>query len=280
MNKFLILLLIIQTSILSAYEVHVWDGKNYQENSESQKRTAEFILEKFKFDGNEEILDLGCGDGKISAQLSRFVPKGHTLGIDLSKNMIDFATQTFPVSEYHNLDFSTGDACKLAYENSFDLIFSFTALQWAQDHKEVLLGMHNALKSGGTIALSMPMGFPLTIDQALDEMASKEKWRAFFVDFSSGFNFVTLENYQSLLVQSGFEINLIEKIPQKDLFESKEVLRKFILQWLPHLRVIPQDLKASFMDEFIDRYMELEGIEEDDSVYFFPTHLTVIAHKI
>ncbi|MCH9632164.1 MAG: Trans-aconitate 2-methyltransferase [Chlamydiae bacterium] len=273
--------LLLQSVCLCAHAVHIWDGDDYHNNSDSQKRTAEFVIEKFSFNGDESVLDLGCGDGKISAKLSKLVPSGHTMGVDLSKNMIDFAQKNFPSNQFNNLSFSTGNACELDFENRFNVIFSFTALQWAQDHQKVLLGMHRALKANGTIAITMPMGLPLTVQQALEEMTAKDQWRRFFTkDFSTGFNFVSLEQYQEILDKSGFKTNLIEKIAQKDFFESKEHLSKFMSQWLPYLRPIPNDLKAAFMSELLDRYIELEGIEAGDSVYFCPNHLTVIAHKV
>ena len=279
LNK-IISALLLQSVCLCAHAVHIWDGSDYHNNSESQKRSAEFIIEKFTFEGNEDVLDLGCGDGKISAKLSKLVPSGHATGLDLSKSMIEYAQQNFPPSQFNNLSFSTGNACELNFEDRFNVIFSFTALQWAEDHYKVLQGMHKALKADGTIAITMPMGLPLTVQQALEEMTAKDQWRGFFTDFSTGFNFVSLEQYQEILDKTGFKTNLIEKVAQKDIFESKEHLSQFMSQWLPYLRPIPNDLKAAFMSELLDRYIELEGIEANEPIYFCPNHLTVIAHKI
>jgi ubiquinone/menaquinone biosynthesis C-methylase UbiE len=45
---------------------------------------------------DEHILDVGCGDGKVTAELARAVPKGSVTGIDASPEMIRFARKTFP----------------------------------------------------------------------------------------------------------------------------------------------------------------------------------------
>ncbi len=55
--------------------------------------------------GSEYILDIGCGDGKITATISRELPDGMILGTDVSPSMIHFAKNTFPMEEYRNLDF-------------------------------------------------------------------------------------------------------------------------------------------------------------------------------
>lgn len=279
-KKFALITLLNITSLF-AYEVHIWDAKDYAENSLSQQTTAEYILEKFKFNGHEHILDVGSGDGKITAELSNQLPQGEIIGLDLSPNMVEFAKNRFNSCNYHNLKFIQGDACSIPYENSFDVIFSFTTLQWAKDHRQVIDGMHKALKSNGTIALSMPTGLPLTVQQAVDETIAKPEWRSFFTNFTTGFNFINADEYQKLLQEAGFQVNLIEKRAQKDLFENKEILQKFMSQWFPYLRPIPPALKQNFMSEVLDRYFELEGIDNTQGkpVYFFPTHLIIIAHK-
>lgn len=272
--------LILYSSFLTAHEVHIWDGNTYYENSESQKQTAEYVLEKFRFNGNEKILDLGCGDGKITAQLSRSVQHGLIVGVDPSDSMIKFAQERFSTQLYPNLYFYKGDATSLRYQNNFDVICSFTALQWVSDHEKALEGMHRALKHSGSLALSMPLGLPLSLEQALDEVKAQEKWRAYFPkDFEPGFNFVTLAEYRQLLQKTGFSIDLIEKRPQKNVFKDKKAFIGFLSQWFPYLRPIPEKMRDEFINQIVDRYCELEEIDSEESLYFLPYHLTVIAHK-
>lgn len=280
--KKLFLAFVIGTLIypLSAYEVHSWDGSAYSKNSDSQKRTADYILDRFKFDGNEKILDLGCGEGKIAANLSALVPQGQIVGLDLSSSMIGFAEKNFPSEQFPNLDFMIGNATELHFEKEFDLIFSFTSLQWVQDHDKTLQGMHQSLKAGGTIALAMPLGLPLSIEQSIQELIHQEKWRDYFKDFKTGFNFVDPPLYKKMVESNRFQISHFEQHPQKDFFPSKDALSGFMSQWLPYLRPLPDSLKESFMSEMLDRYFELEEIDPNGSVYFYPTHLVVIAHKI
>src|ERR1700759_651813 len=57
-----------------------WDARLrniYIHNSELQRRWASFIAPHLKIlKGNERILDVGCGDGKVTADISRFIPDG------------------------------------------------------------------------------------------------------------------------------------------------------------------------------------------------------------
>ena len=68
----------------------------YFHYSETQRQWAWELLGKHRFKGNEKILDFGCGDGKITAELSHLVVDGNVLGVDLSSEMLRLAQIKFP----------------------------------------------------------------------------------------------------------------------------------------------------------------------------------------
>lgn len=53
-----------------------FDGKQYEQASTHQREWGERLIAEFELRGNERILDLGCGDGAITAQLANLVPAG------------------------------------------------------------------------------------------------------------------------------------------------------------------------------------------------------------
>jgi SAM-dependent methyltransferase len=88
----------------------------------------------------ERILDLGCGDGVLTAQIAE---SGATvIGVDASPAMVASARDL-------GLDARLGDATKLAFEAEFDAVFSNAALHWIHDADAVLAGVQRALKPGG-----------------------------------------------------------------------------------------------------------------------------------
>jgi len=74
------------------------------------------------------VLDIGCGDGKVTAEISRLVLKRTIVGIDNSFSMIALASKRFPPKDCPNLSFQVMDAGSLLYHECFDLIFSNAAL--------------------------------------------------------------------------------------------------------------------------------------------------------
>jgi trans-aconitate methyltransferase len=90
-----------------------WDAADYAANSIVQQTWARELIAKLKLHGDEHILDVGCGDGKVTAELARAVPRGSVTGVDASAEMIKFAKKTFPPSEISNLKFQIMDARKI-----------------------------------------------------------------------------------------------------------------------------------------------------------------------
>ena len=111
-----------------------------KESHSEHKRWAEEAISKIRIKGNERVLDIGCGDGKITAYIASLVPEGSVVGIDNSAEMISFAQSKFPQLSWPNLSFQYGDATDLQYEGEFDLVVSFASLHWILDHKPVLEG--------------------------------------------------------------------------------------------------------------------------------------------
>jgi len=76
-----------------------WDAADYAANSAVQQTWARELIAKLHLRGDEHILDVGCGDGKITAELARAVPRGSVTGVDASPQMITFAKKTFPAKK-------------------------------------------------------------------------------------------------------------------------------------------------------------------------------------
>ena len=80
-----------------------WNAKDYEKHSHAQQVRARELIEKLNLKGTEDVLDLGCGDGKVSAEIADCVPGGSVVSIDNSKAMIDLATERYPISRFNIL---------------------------------------------------------------------------------------------------------------------------------------------------------------------------------
>jgi trans-aconitate 2-methyltransferase len=126
-----------------------WNAVEYHKNSSEQQKWGLELLDKIALSGNKRVLDLGCGDGKITAEITRRVPNGSVLGIDKSEDMIRFAQEHYRPEVFPNLTFMLLDARNLYFDQEFDVVFSNEALHWIEDHPSVLHKIRGSLKAGG-----------------------------------------------------------------------------------------------------------------------------------
>ena len=91
-----------------------WNAADYAANSAAQQIWARELIAQLHLRGDEHVLDVGCGDGKVTAELARAVPKGSVTGIDASPEMIRFARKTFPPGKHPNLKFQVMDARQIS----------------------------------------------------------------------------------------------------------------------------------------------------------------------
>jgi len=116
-----------------------WDAADYERISGLQLAMAEEVLALLDLNGaRRRILDIGCGNGKITAEIAARVPHATVLGVDPSHEMIEFASCHYDRAIFPNLRFEIADARSLPYREEFDLIVSFNALHWIPQQDDAL----------------------------------------------------------------------------------------------------------------------------------------------
>jgi trans-aconitate 2-methyltransferase len=98
--------------------------QDYARNSSAQLVWARELISRMSFVGSEPVLEVGCGDGKITAEFARGCPGGHVLGVDSSPEFIAYASLHHPKALFSSLQFEVTDARSLNINNRFDLVFS------------------------------------------------------------------------------------------------------------------------------------------------------------
>src|ERR1700730_3809121 len=132
-----------------------WDAAEYSRRSGLQQAMAEEVLALLDLEGPERVLDVGCGDGKITAEIAARVPRGTVVGVDSSHDMIAFASSHFGPAVRPNLRFEVADARRLPFREEFDLVISFNALHWLPEQDAALRSIRSAMKSDGLAQLRL-----------------------------------------------------------------------------------------------------------------------------
>ncbi len=254
-----------------------WKAEKYHKHSSVQYSAAQELLHRLSLQGNEQILDVGCGDGKISAQLARSVPTGSVTGIDLSQKMIYFAQSTF--SNHSNLHFLVQNAQTIQWIQQFDLIFSSFALQWVPHVDLFFHKAADALKPSGVLAITVPLGISDALERSIETVILSKIWSSYFHDFKKNWTFLNSSTFEKYVLDCGLKITYFETVMQNTIFNSREELEQYILQWFPYLEPIPQHLKQPFFKDIIDHYISLEPLTKDHEALFRFKRIDLIATK-
>ena len=259
---------------------HIWNAEVYHCHSSIQFIAASKLLGKLDITACKQIIDLGCGDGKITAEIAKRLSNATVIGIDVSQPMIDIAKRLFPQELHPNLTFMVKDIRVLDHIGHFDFVCSFFALQWIEQLDGVFKNISQSLKPNGIFALIVPLHISLALNQAIEEIVALPEWSQYFQDFTSGWYFRSPSDLQSLLLANHFKIRSIAVVPQEMIFSTREDLEKFVLPWLTYLDQIPNHLKDSFLQRLFDRYIELEPCLSNGSTVYKYSYIEIIAEKI
>jgi len=233
-----------------------WNADDYARNSSAQLQWAQELIAKLGLQGGESVLDIGCGDGKISAQLARAAKDGNVLGVDLSQDMIRLASEQFPAAQYSNLSFLRMDAADMRLDGSFDVAFSNAALHWVSDHVAVLRGVHACLKPGGRTLLQMGgRGNAAEVFATIEQVTQQPRWRRYYEGFTAPYHFYGPEDYEVWLPETGFCPARVELVPKDMQHQGAEGLKGWLrTTWFPYTDRLPAESRDAFLAELVEAY--------------------------
>jgi trans-aconitate 2-methyltransferase len=237
--------------------MHAWDPATYARHSSEQHKWARELLAKLALVPHERVLDIGCGDGKVTAEIAGSVPQGSVLGVDVSAEMIQFARHTHRKAQFPNLGFELADASHLHFDTEFDVVFSNAALHWVIDHRPVLRGIRRALTRGGRMLLQMGgEGNAAEIIAAIDEIRALPPWNAGFHDFAFPYGFYGTVEYRHWLAEEGLRPVRIELIPKDMIHKDRDALAAWLrTTWMPYTHRVPDHMREHFIGEIITQYL-------------------------
>jgi len=237
-----------------------WDAATYREVSALQEWLAAKSLASLTLAGGERVLDVGCGDGRISAAIAAHVSSGSVLGVDASQHMVDFAAAAFPPAEHPNLHFAVADAAALHLTPDFDLAVSFNALHWVLDLPAALRGLHAALVPGGRALLRfVPASTRRSLEDVIEDTCAAAQWRTWFADHRTPFVHPDAGAYAALARAAGFIVKGAGMAHEAWDFGSRPAFAHFaagtFVAWTSRL---PEDRRDAFIEDALDRYAAVQ----------------------
>lgn len=253
------------------------DTQTYHNASHIQWSWAILSLETLPLKGDEKLIDIGCGDGKITNYLASLVPNGEVLGIDPNEEAISFSKKNYESTQ--NLNFEIGKGENIKYEGEFDVACAFCSMHWMDDPKEVLLQIAKALRPGGKLLIVAPSSgsskekpFPSPSFMAEPRW---DNWR----HIRKRPSLSSMEEFSELAKEAGLTPIHREKIRTIGIFHDREDLIQWRMALNSDLKNLPQNLADEYFDYHMQLLQSLFPQAGDGRIYAFPTKLEMVFKK-
>ena len=204
----------------------LWSAGTYDTHARFVSELASGVVDWLAPKPGERILDLGCGDGVLTAELA--AAGASVVGVDSSADFIKACSA-------RGLDARLMDGHALTFSAEFDAVFSNAALHWMTEPQAVVAGVRRALKPGGRFVAEF--GGHGNVAAIVTAMRAVGMRRGGDLALARPWYFPSPAEYQSLIEAEGFSVKRIALIPRP------VVLKTGIAEWLTLFR-------KPFFDQF------------------------------
>jgi len=197
----------------------LWNAEKYKQNFSFVHQYGCDLLALIDFEKVKTAIDLGCGNGVLTASLKE---KGiHVTGLDASPQQLETAKANYP-----DIPFQLADATDFSVEESVDLVFSNAVFHWI-DHakqRDMLNCVSKALRTGGQFVFEFG-GYG---NNALIHAALKEAFTKFNIPYINRFCFPSIGEYAPLVEQAGLRVKTALLFDRLTELKGPEGMRDWI----------------------------------------------------
>jgi trans-aconitate 2-methyltransferase len=252
-----------------------WVASEYARISGLQQAMAAEVLSLLDLQAAKRVLDVGCGNGKVTAEIASGVSQGTVVGVDSSADMIAFAVSHYCAQP--NLRFEVADARRLPFRDEFDLVVSVNALHWIPEQDQALRSIRSAMKSNGVAHFRLvPAGKRKSLENVIEETRRSSRWARYFQRFSDPYLHLTAEEYGALAERAGLHVRRIHTEDKAWDFGSRSAFLAFgsvtFVEWT---QFIPEAERLDFVSDVLDRYRIVAC--EENTFKFYQMDVTLSA---
>jgi SAM-dependent methyltransferase len=186
-------------------EFNEWARAGRGEGMEKGHRpVGEQGIAQMSLQADARVLDVGCGSGWATRLIAERVPHGQVVGIDISDEMVQLASNSS--TAFPNVKFKIASAEALPFaDNEFNAAFSMESIYYYSNMLAALREIQRVLENGGE--------FVSVIDLYLENRPSHQWVETLKVPVQ----LLGIPEYRSLLTEAGFinvkDTRLIDPTP-------------------------------------------------------------------
>jgi trans-aconitate methyltransferase len=262
-----------------------WDAERYHRLSNPQLGWGRRVLERLSPRAGERILDLGCGTGRLTAELVQAIGEGTIVAVDRSETMLRQAAAQDALGPHRvgddrlasDVHFVRADGTHLPFADAFDAVLSTATFHWIHDHNALFASIYRALLPGGRLVAQCGGGPNLKrlIDRA-DALAQTAPFRRYFDGWTDPWLFADVATTIHRLHQASFtavDVFLEEApttLPDRETFQ--EFLATVCVR--EHLARVPDADRPAFLHVLAD-----QAADDDPAFTLDYWRLNIVARK-
>jgi trans-aconitate 2-methyltransferase len=194
-----------------------WNATSYERMSAPLEAMGREVLDRLDLNGDERVLDAGCGTGRVTAALLERLPRGEVVAVDGSPAMVERARERLG----DEIELRVADLLELALDRPADAILSTATFHWIADHERLFARLRDVLKPGGRlVAQCGGAGNIAALNAAAERVGGREPFAPALAGWPGPWNFAGTQETAERLTRLGWVD---------------------VWTWLQHVRVEPDD---------------------------------------
>jgi trans-aconitate 2-methyltransferase len=185
-----------------------WDPAAYLRFADERARPFAELVARIAAEAPSTVIDLGCGEGALTASLARRWPGARITGVDSSSTMLAAAAAHAVPGQ---VEFVAGDVREWQPAGPVDVLLTNAVLQWVPGHESLLARWAGRLAPGGCLAVQVPGNFAAPTHRILGELCRSSRWAAQLADVPRGTDAVLEPSgYHDVLSHAGLRTDAWE----------------------------------------------------------------------
>jgi trans-aconitate 2-methyltransferase len=128
-----------------------WDASTYDRVADPMARWGAAVLERLPLQGDERVLDAGCGSGRVTELLAERLPDGTVIALDGSPSMVEAARRRLERFGAR-IEYVVADlGAPLPIEGHVDAVLSTATFHWVPDHDALFENLATVTRPGGRL---------------------------------------------------------------------------------------------------------------------------------
>jgi trans-aconitate 2-methyltransferase len=245
-----------------------WNPNQYDRFKAEREQPFHDLAALVRREPGMRVVDLGCGDGRLTAWLHRELSAAETLGIDSSEEMLA-KSEAYAGGGVSFQRMDILDATE-AYAGQFDLVFSNAALQWITGHESLFPKVARLVKPGGQLVVQMPANGKAPSHRLAAVVAQEEPFRTALDGWVRIDPVQDPEFYSTLLRE---RVGCAEQLVRLQVYDHELAETRSAVEWVKgslltaYLARLPHPLHEAFLARYTEALVADVG---ERAPYYYP----------